>query len=265
MGPAADRHTDPRDPAHPKLVGIVVPCYNEAARLDVQAFAAAQSDGYALHFVFVDDGSTDDTRIVIERIRALRPESVTVVACKVNAGKAEAVRRGMLRALAERPEFVGYWDADLATPLEEIARFVDVFRRHSVCRYVLGSRVRLLGRNITRNPWRHYSGRVFATAASLTLDMPVYDTQCGAKLFRAGPEVAEAFATPFLTQWVFDVELIARLRRAHRDSADGLRGLFYELPLRRWEDIKDTRLRMRDVIRAATDLRTIWKTYRRTR
>jgi dolichyl-phosphate beta-glucosyltransferase len=242
-------------------VALVIPCYNEALRLNVPAFVESQSDACELRFVLVDDGSQDRTRAVLEEIRAQRPDTI-VVAYDDNAGKAEAVRRGLIRALETPVDFVGYWDADLATPLDEVPRFVDVLQRRPLVGCVIGARVQLLGRHIHRHPWRHYLGRVFAMAASITLDLPVYDTQCGAKLLRGSRELAGAVSAPFLTSWIFDVELIARLRDASRSSGVEWNEFFYELPLRRWSDVKGSKLRARDLFRVAFDLRRIWRRYR---
>ena len=111
-----------------------------------------------------------------------------------------------------------YWDADLSTPLRAIQDFVDVLDRNPACDVLLGSRVKLIGRATTRRAIRHYPGRVFATAVSLTLRLPVYDTQCSAKLFRATPEIIGLFAEPLVSRWTFDVELLVRLiHRRYRD------------------------------------------------
>src|SRR6185437_8820913 len=178
---------------HPsmKQVALVVPCFNEEERLDPAAFVAARVEGVALELVFVDDGSTDGTRGVLEALRARHPDRVRVVAQPVNGGKAEAVRRGVLDAFERRPDAVGFWDADLATPLSELPLLVQVLQERPEVEIVFGSRVKLMGRRIERRPWRHYLGRIFATAASVALTLPVYDTQCGAKLFRATPAVAK--------------------------------------------------------------------------
>ena len=136
-----------------------------------------------------------------------------------NSGKGEAVRQGVNHVAAmQRFAFVGYWDADLATPLSELAPMLDALARAPRCQLILGSRWRRLGSDIQRSAIRHALGRVFATAASFTLDLPVYDSQCGAKVCRAA-SVGVLFGEPFTTRWLFDVELLARLRS--RGSIEG--------------------------------------------
>jgi len=236
---------------------VVVPCYNEAARLDVAAYEGFVRSADLVSLLFVDDGSTDDTPRVLEKLRQRFASRVSVLRVERNGGKAEAVRRGVLLAARQRPTFVGYWDADLATPLEAVARFRAVLVARPELLLVMGSRVPLLGHAIRRRRSRQWLGRAFATAASLTLGLPVFDTQCGAKLFRATPEVVALFQTPFRSRWIFDVEILARMQ-ALRHAADAI----YEYPLDRWQDVAGSRLRPRDFLVAALDLAAIRWRYR---
>jgi dolichyl-phosphate beta-glucosyltransferase len=221
---------------------IVIPCYNEAERLPVDALASYLDDHPRVHLVLVDDGSTDATPRVLDALAAARPTSVSVLRLARNSGKAEAVRRGMLLALDGGAELVGYWDADLATPL----RFIDVFidqLSSSDAVGVFGSRVRLLGRQVYRRPFRHYIGRGFATIAGIALKFPIYDTQCGAKLFRASAGLRAVFEKPFELGWTFDVELFGRLAAVLHDGKrlDPERQLV-EWPLDEWRDAPGSKL-----------------------
>jgi glycosyltransferase involved in cell wall biosynthesis len=240
---------------------IVVPCYNEAARLDVAAYRTFLRNGGAF-LMFVDDGSTDATRSVLESIREGAPDRCDVAPLARNVGKAEAVRAGVERALARGATYVGYWDADLSTSLDEVPAFRDVLAARPELMGVLASRIRRLGADIQRNPMRHYFGRVFATCASIALGIPVYDTQCGAKLFRATDEVREIFAGAFESRWIFDVEILARLLRARRNRGLACDGLLVEYPLRRWRDVAGSKLKALDGAVALVELARIWRTYR---
>jgi dolichyl-phosphate beta-glucosyltransferase len=228
----------------------VIPCHNEATRLDSVALIDEEP---ALDLLFVDDGSLDATRQLLQGLAAARPERMRVLALAQNVGKGEAVRRGLLQALCGSAAIVGYFDADLATPPSEIRRLLAVMGP-SAADLLLGSRVALLGRNIDRKQLRHYLGRAFASAASAVLDLPVYDTQCGAKLMLRGPALDEALREPFVSRWVFDVELIGRLLAAERRYG-ALR--IVEEPLLAWRDVPGSKLRPAHVLGAATDLARI--------
>ena len=159
----------------------------------------------------------------------------------------------MLAALAEGARIVGYVDADLSTPVGEILRLLaELERRRAVV--VMGARVALLGTTIRRQPHRHYLGRLFATAASVVLGLPVYDTQCGAKFFRATPTLGGALATPFRSRWIFDVELAGRLLLGAGGTPPLRAGDFLEVPLQQWTDVSGSKLGALHMMRAAWDL-----------
>jgi putative flippase GtrA len=237
-------------------VHVVVPCYQEGARLDVAAFSRFIERQQDVAFTLVNDGSRDNTLEVLEGIRARHPDRVRVLDLPANVGKAEAVRRGILAALAEGPAYVGYWDADLATPLESIPDLARVLDENKEIDIVLGARVLLLGRKIERKPMRHIAGRVFATGASLTLGLPVYDTQCGAKILRCGPLVDGLFDRPFNSRWIFDVEMIAR----YLQKGGTMNGL-YEASLPQWTDVAGSKVRPIDFFRAFGELVGLYNAY----
>jgi glycosyltransferase involved in cell wall biosynthesis len=240
---------------------IVVPCYNESTRLRVDEFERfLDSDQRSSILVFVDDGSRDQTARVLEGIRKGREDRVVVLQQSVNRGKAEAVRFGVNYAFDQHLPLAGFWDADLATPLTVITSFVDLLTTHSELDMVFGARVKLLGRQVERKASRHYIGRAFATAASQLLKLPVYDTQCGAKLFRCTPQMRTVFAKPFLSRWIFDIEIIARYVSA-MNSPDEAAQHIYEFPLESWVDVKGSKLRPHDFARAAYDLLRIGVRY----
>jgi dolichyl-phosphate beta-glucosyltransferase len=244
-----------------KQCTVVVPCYNEATRLPVEQFRSFIARCDQIGFVFVDDGSKDNTIAVLERVRGGFEESVTILRQKVNTGKAEAVRTGLLYALQTGSPVIGFWDADLATPLEAIPDLLDIIAQPTPIQMVFGARVQLLGRKIVRKPARHYIGRVFATVVSSILRLPVYDTQCGAKLFRATAEVNRILEQPFVSKWVFDVELIARFIHLHKGNVDYVRSAIYEFPLKEWSDVDGSKLRGNDFLKAAVDVFTIYRRY----
>jgi len=244
---------------------VVVPCYNEARRLAVSKFEAFLGDASDVCFIFVDDGSNDGTCELLRKLERGAAGRVAILELPANLGKAEAVRAGILRAFERQPAYVGFWDADLATPLPALLEFRSLLDARRDLEMVFGARVVLLGRRIERRAIRHYLGRVAATAISLVLGLRVYDTQCGAKLFRATPSVRALFEEPFATRWLFDVEILARFIRSLHGDPGAARGVIYEYPLTEWTDIEGSSLRPADYGRAATDLFRIWRRYLRRR
>jgi dolichyl-phosphate beta-glucosyltransferase len=241
---------------------IVVPCFNEGARLQCSVFVDFVREVEGVHILFVNDGSRDNTSGLLQAMREGCEDRIQILDNKVNAGKAEAVRTGLLKAIEQGyATYVGFWDADLATPLEVIPDFVALLDASSRLQMVFGSRVRLLGRDVARRASRHYLGRVFASFASLTLRLPIYDTQCGAKLFRVTPELGSILRETFLSRWVFDVEILARYIAFYRGSVLYLKDSIYEFPLPRWCDVTGSKVRPGDFFTAAIDLYRIRHRY----
>jgi dolichyl-phosphate beta-glucosyltransferase len=188
-------------------LSVVIPAYNEALRLPatlarVRAHLAGR--GVPHEIVVVDDGSSDATAEVAraggETVRVLRHEP--------NRGKGYAVRRGMLAAGGERRLMT---DADLSTPIEELAKLeAAIDRGFDVA---IGSRA-VAGATIEvhQPAYREAMGRLFNVLVQALLLPGLADTQCGFKLFTAGAAEA-AFGACRLDGFSFDVEALYVARR----------------------------------------------------
>ena len=124
---------------------IIVPCYNESGRLNAGEFLEWARREPELHFLFVNDGSTDGTIEPLVRLSGACPERIRSIEPERNGGKAGAVRRGFPESFDSGYDVIGYRDADLATrdriveyPLE---RWEDV----------PGSKLK--GRDFSRGAW----------------------------------------------------------------------------------------------------------------
>jgi len=239
---------------------IVIPCYNEASRLPYAEFEQYLHENPSVLLLFVNDGSKDNTSTVLQSLQ-FSFENARVLDLPINKGKAGAVREGFLFALANfSPAHIGYFDADLATPLYEIQRFLTYFEANTNLEMVVGSRVQRMGAEIDRDTKRHIFGRVFATLASFTLILPIYDTQCGAKMFKSSL-AAKVFEEPFSSKWLFDVEIFARV--ALKIGYPQVKKVILEHPLQNWYEKGDSRIKGNDFFIFPLDLMKIYRKYHR--
>ncbi|MFM9962348.1 MAG: glycosyltransferase [Planctomycetaceae bacterium] len=242
---------------------IIVPCYNEAERLNVVAVRQFLERSRDVSLLFIDDGSRDDTATKLSDLSRVHPNRVRAFQLARNCGKAEAVRRGMLTAAGLGFEFIGFWDADLATPFETIPHFVDVLNRHPAAQIVWGTRLPLLGHCIERDWNRRLLGRLFSKSAALAVGVPIRDALCGAKLFRNGPFFDSLLGQPFSSRWIFDVEILARLKQAvSRQRSLPLENTLFEFPLEAWYEVPGSKVRLKDFVRAAFELSSLGLRYR---
>lgn len=235
-------------------LALVVPCYNERGRIDIPRFAAGAAEGN-IDVLFVDDGSSDGTAAHIEQQIAGNTR-LGLLRLERNGGKAEAVRRGMLESLSRYPsaEWLGFWDADLSSPLAEVRRMLQFHELEGGgFDAIWASRVMRAGSEVERPVRRHVFGRAFATATGLLLGVRAYDTQCGAKLFRR--DVAkEVFSDPFISRWIFDVELYCRLGHDR----------ILEYPVKEWRDVPGSKVKIaREMFRVGGDLVRVASAYPR--
>jgi glycosyltransferase involved in cell wall biosynthesis len=233
----------------------VVPCFNEEHRLDESKFESLINSGLVT-LLFVDDCSTDMTEMRIQSIKSKWPSSVEVFSLNKNGGKGEAVRVGLLRAIGAGFQHVGFMDADFAVPPEEVIRFLNEANNLDGKQVFLGSRVKLLGSQISRTFKRHLFGRVFATVASLVTKIDIYDSQCGLKVFTTNSNLKSSLETPFRTRWLFDLELLQRLNSQQVGGIDSgrLQEVAAEIPLRRWDEVSGTKFSLAAQIKSIFQL-----------
>ena len=234
---------------------LIVPCYNEAQRLRLEPFHEFVSAGN--YICFADDGSTDGTRERIEKFFVGHPSHavghpmVTVFRSGMNLGKAGIIRAAALdllvRGVPANVEWVGFWDADLATPVNEVELFLRFQKDFApTAKAIFGSRILRLGAEIQRSALRHYLGRAFATLASVMLGVRCYDSQCGAKLFHRSM-LEKVFAEAFISRWIFDLEILLRLGESQ----------VVECPVTKWQDVPGSKVKVfKEIFRVLSDL---WK------
>ncbi len=228
-----------RDDAAQAGFRIVVPAYREEERLPgfLPGLVAALA-GLPVEIVVVDDGSPPAS---FERLRGiLAPHLSTrarLTGYPVNRGKGAAIAFGLEGAAATH---LGFVDADGSVPAGEVRRLVEHCLAHPARDMVIGSRVKMLGRSVERAWRRHLTGRVFATFLSATFDIPVYDSQCGLKVFRADRYRAVASAV-LDHRWIWDTELLLLFHRSGWDVE--------EFPID-WRETQGSKIRMvRDGLR----------------
>ncbi|MEP3890771.1 MAG: glycosyltransferase [Hellea sp.] len=238
---------------------IIIPCYNEANRLHLEAFLNFARKNPKISFVFVDDGSKDLTISLLCGAMAALPNQVDVLMMARNAGKAEAVRHGLKFAAKRGDKYIAFLDADLATPLNAINDFISVADRLDNIDVVFGSRAGGLGRRVYRDLHRKMISLVCASMGRLATGLALKDTQCGAKLFRNTPHLKTCLEAPFTAGWLFDVELFLRISNPDRQE----RKNFFEYPVLEWTEIPGSNIKFSDVIKGGLKMMSLimnqWK------
>lgn len=239
---------------------IVIPCYNEENAISSIAYSRFLEQQPDASICFVNDGSKDNTLEVLKKLQQQFPEQIELLSLSKNSGKAEAVRKGILHCTSKSKfKYIGYLDADLATTLEEFMLVKNHLENDVV--FCFGSRIQKIGSTISRENSRFLIGRVIATFISNILDLKVYDTQCGCKVFTK--EIAKLlFQKEFISKWLFDVELFFRMIR-YFGKESALQKM-NEIPLKSWIEKGNSKVKPSYFFKLWLDLYTIKKVYRNT-
>jgi glycosyltransferase involved in cell wall biosynthesis len=223
-------------------LSIVVPAYNEAQRLPLTfpvLIDLCKEHGSA-ELLIVDDGSRDKTAELVEA-EARQYPFVRLIRNPGNRGKGFSIRHGMLEA---KGEWILFSDADLSSPLVEVAKLTAAAEREKAA-IAIGSRA--LDRSLVgvhQAALRELSGRVFNVVMRAATGLPFRDTQCGFKLYRRDAARA-VFPRQRLDGFGFDVEdlMIARIHGFHT----------VEVPVR-WDNVEGTKVSAFNGARAFWDL-----------
>lgn len=235
-------------------VAVIIPCYNEELRLrtsDLEALLqVTDADLY-----LANDGSRDNTLVVLNAFAQQHPGRCTVLDFQPNSGKANTIFLAVNRLLDKGDyDWIGYFDADFSTPVNQIEVLLQEVQSADTT-FVIGSRVQLLNSGIRRKTHRHIIGRIIITLINLKFKLGIYDTQCGAKIFST-PLLRQAFDRPFITSWLFDVEIFVRLQK------QGLLTNGREIPIRNWVDVEGSKLGWRTGVKILREMWRLWSGYR---
>jgi len=240
-------------------VGVVIPCYNEEERLLSEEFKEFAHKNLGYHLCFVNDGSTDNTLAVLQKLKKDNPDNISIYNCKQNGGKAEAVRQGILHLVKDQQlDYIGFLDADLSTDFRDFDDLVKTIES-SDFKIVSGSRIARMGANITKESARKVISMTINLIIQTILGMPFKDTQCGAKVMDR--EIAsKMFNKKFVTKWLFDVELFMRMKKYFGKTE--VKSMICEQPLKRWIHADGSKLSMKDSVKIVGQLAKIAVHYR---
>lgn len=236
-------------------VCIVIPCYNEEKGLAVQKYSHFIEENPSVMICFVNDESSDNTLTILEGLKNSFPKQVMVHSYIKNMGKAEAIRSGFHYCNYHYNfDYVAYLDADLATSLEECLSMTSYLNDKII--FVFGSRIKRIGAVIERSYYRFFIGRIIATVISYILKLNVYDTQCGCKVFSTAL-AEEVFKDPFVSKWLFDVEIFNRIIKLY--GREKVLEKMLEVPLVKWIDKGDSKVKASYFLKLWIDLYRINK------
>jgi dolichyl-phosphate beta-glucosyltransferase len=233
-------------------IACLLPFYNESSRINTSTFHQLFSAFPYIDFFLLNDGSTDNTQMCLDEFQNAHTH-VRNISFPKNQGKAEVIRVAMLDFIDKDYEYIGFLDSDFATPLSEFDRLAKIAKSENLD-LIFGSRVKLKGWDIHRNLIRHWASRMILTLVNTLFKLEIYDTQCGCKIFHKSI-LHTAFSKPFVTKWLFDIEVFIRCLQHSSDLK------IKEIPLLSWKEIKGSKLKLKDFALVPYNIFKIYRKY----
>jgi glycosyltransferase involved in cell wall biosynthesis len=195
---------------NPPSLSIVIPAYNEGARIENaldRVLACVAERRWNAEVLVVDDGSSDDTADIVCHWMKSHP-NLHLIYNDGNRGKGYSVRNGLLQATGN---VVMFTDADLSSPIEEAERLFAAL--DAGADVAIGSRWLDKQRQTVHQPlYRRFFGRCFNWVTRKLMGLPYKDTQCGFKAFKR--EAAQViFRLQTIERWGFDPEILFIARK----------------------------------------------------
>lgn len=237
---------------HASPLSVVIPCYNEANRIEPtlrEVHQHLRKTHPSFEVLVVDDGSTDDTSECVEALTSEFQE-LKLIKLEENKGKGYAVKTGVMAA---KGDLILFTDADNASPIEELNKLIKALTPD--LDLVIGSRFIIESLIEKKQPWyRVLIGRLGNQFIQVFFFKGISDTQCGFKLFR-NTVAKDIFSRQKINRWGFDVETLF--------LAFLLGYKIKEIPIH-WHHVQGSRLRpIRDAIKTILELGKIkwffWK------
>ena len=241
------------------LLHIVIPCFNEAKRMALYKFWSHLSRTTIKETIitFVNDGSTDHTLSKLLELQKAFPYRIQILNYSNNQGKAIAVRLGVLKAISsqQKSQLIAYLDADLAISLEECFDMVCYFKDNPSIMCCFSSRIKQADNIIQTKITRHFIGRTITFITHYILRIPIYDTQCGCKLFTTKIS-KKIFQEPFVSSWIFDIEIFARIIKTFPKKYPEI---ILEVPVKKWINHKESKVPISYSFKIIKDFYCIYK------
>lgn len=227
-------------------LSIIIPCYNEEKRIEKsvdEIISYINSNKLNAELIFINDGSTDNSQYVLEKLSAtLKEYNIinTVIKLKNNMGKGYALRKGIEKA---KGDLVLLCDADLSTPISEFKKLQKFTDSYDI---IIGSRRQKESHVIKPQSFlRTFLGKSYSKFSNILLNIRVNDSTCGFKLIKSN--VAKKIVKKMsINRWAYDSELL-KIAAIHGFKIKEV-GII-------WQDDPDTKVKLsKDIITSLNDL-----------